>query len=357
VALALAAASGFGFAPSRAVAPPRARPLRAEGDDAVEAAPEEAVEAVEAVAAEAPAAEEAAAAADVPAEEKPSAIARQKRKDKANATPLDQLVVGESYPGTITGVAQYGAFVDVGAAADGLVHISELSTEYVEEVSAVATVGDAVTVRVLKLDLEKKQLSLSMKPKDAPPPAAKRGGRGGGRPRKAGADELRKYADADPAEFVDGVVRTVLPWGAFVNIAEGVDGLVHVSRVADGRVDDLEARLSVGDEVKVRVVGVDLDKATVALAMNTYRDPTAPPRPGERDDGPRENARARRARDPDQKGRGGQRRPSRRDPGDDIWDSKDSYDWKDVVQTVEYDEDDLASGISVDLETGKLTLQ
>jgi hypothetical protein len=104
-----------------------------------------------------------------------------------------------------------------------------------------------------------------------------------------------------------------------------------------------------------------LDKMTVALAMNTYRDPTAAPRPGGGGgggDGPGESARARRARNPDQDKRGGgQRRPKRRDPGDDIWESDDTFNWKDVVIEDLGDEDEVASGFVVDLETGKLTLQ
>ena len=156
--------------------------------------------------------------------------------------------------------------------------------------------------------------------------------------------------DADPAEFIEGTVRTVLSWGAFVNIADGVDGLVHISRVADGRVEDLEAELSPGDKVKVRVIDVDLDKATVGLAMNTYRDPTAPPR-RDADDG--ESSAARRARNPDAKR--GQARPKRRDPGEDIWESSDSFDWKDVLET-DYDEDAMASGFKVDA-SGQLSLQ
>ena len=100
------------------------------------------------------AAEEAPVVAEEAAEEKP------KRKSKKDATPLDQLVVGDSYDGTITGVAAYGAFVDIGAQSDGLVHISELSTEFVSDVSAVVSEGDAVSVRVLKVDEQKKQLSV-----------------------------------------------------------------------------------------------------------------------------------------------------------------------------------------------------
>ena len=219
------------------------------------------------------------------------------------------------------------------------------------DVSAVVSEGDAVSVRVLKVDEQKKQLSLSLKPEGAAAPPKRQGG--GRRTKKAGADELRKYLDADPQEFVEGTVRTVLSWGAFVNIAEGVDGLVHISRVSDDRVEDLEAMLSPGDKVQVRVVEVDLEKATLALAMNTYRDPsTLPPRRA-RDDGDGESAAARRARDPDAKF-GGQRKPKRRDPGDDIWDNTDDFVWKDVLEKAE-NEDDMSSGFVVD-EKGVLSL-
>ena len=337
VALALSAGATTALQFAAPVRPVGKTLVRAEADAPVTAADiEDAAEAAE----EAPVVAEEAAA-----EEKP------KRKSKKDATPLDQLVVGNSYDGTITGVAAYGAFVDIGAQSDGLVHISELSTEFVSDVSAVVSEGDAVSVRVLKVDEQKKQLSLSLKPEGAAAPP-KRGG-GGRRTKKAGADELRKYLDADPQEFVEGTVRTVLSWGAFVNIADGVDGLVHISRVSDDRVEDLEAMLSPGDKVQVRVVEVDLEKATLALAMNTYRDPsTLPPRRGQ-DDGDGESAAARRARDPDAKF-GGQRKPKRRDPGDDIWDNTDDFVWKDVLEKAE-NEDDMSSGFVVD-EKGVLSL-
>ncbi len=336
VALALSAGATSALQFAAPVRPVSKHICRAEADAPVTAADiEDAAEA----------AEEAPVVAEEAAEEKP------KRKSKKDATPLDQLVVGNSYDGTITGVAAYGAFVDIGAQSDGLVHISELSTEFVSDVSAVVSEGDAVSVRVLKVDEQKKQLSLSLKPEGAAAPP-KRGG-GGRRTKTAGADELRKYLDADPQEFVEGTVRTVLSWGAFVNIAEGVDGLVHISRVSDDRVEDLEAMLSPGDKVQVRVVEVDLEKATLALAMNTYRDPsTLPPRRG-RDDGDGESAAARRARDPDAKF-GGQRKPKRRDPGDDIWDNTDDFVWKDVLEKAE-NEDDMSSGFVVD-EKGVLSL-
>ena len=153
VALALSAGATTALQFAQPVRPVSKHICRAEADAPVTAADiEDAAEAAE----EAPVVEAAEAA-----EEKP------KRKSKKDATPLDQLVVGDSYDGTITGVAAYGAFVDIGAQSDGLVHISELSTEFVSDVSAVVSEGDAVSVRVLKVDEQKKQLSLSLKPEGA----------------------------------------------------------------------------------------------------------------------------------------------------------------------------------------------
>lgn len=341
IALLCGTAAAFSFGRT-SVRPVRTVVYNDEAEAAPEAVAEEAAPEPEVVAevAEPAPAEEAPAVDDIAARE-------------AAKTPLSELVVGNNYDGKVTGVANYGCFVDIGAASDGLVHISELSAGFVSDVTEVVSEGDAVSVRVLKIDEEKKQLSLSLKPEGAAkgPPRKK----GGGGKKKAGADELRKYLEADPQEFIDGTVRTVLSWGAFVNIAEGVDGLVHISRVADGRVEDLEAELSPGDKVKVRVVEVDLEKATLALAMNTYRDNEMAPPPRRRDNDDGESAAAKRARNPDQKG--GQARPKRRDPGDDLWDNTDSFDWKDVIETEVGDEDALASGFQVDVVTGQLTLQ
>jgi len=349
VALALSAGATRALQFAAPVARLHSTIARAEADAPVtsadmDEAAEAAAPAVEAEAAVSSEAIDTEAGAPAPAADKP------KKKDKADATPLADLVVGNSYDGTITGVAAYGAFVDIGAQSDGLVHISELSTEFVSDVNAVVKEGEAVSVRVLKVDEAKKQLSLSLKPEGA---AAAPKRNGGGRKKKAGAEELKQYLEADPQVFVEGTVRTVLSWGAFVNIAEGVDGLVHISRYSDERTEDLEAELSAGDKVQVRIVEVDLEKATLALAMNTYREGGPAPRRA-RDDGDGESAAARRARDPDAKF-GGQRKPKRRDPGDDMWDNTDSFAWKDVVLEDPGDANDLAAGFTVD-EKGQLSL-
>ena len=142
-------------------------------------------------------------------------------------------------------------------------------------------------------------------------------------------------------------MRTVLSWGAFVNIAEGVDGLVHFA--CRMTASNWEAMLSPGDKVQVRVVEVDLEKATLT-SLNTYRDPsTLPPRRA-RDDGDGESAAAR-ERDPDAKF-GGQRKPKHPRPGDDIWDNTDDFVWKDILEKAE---NETTCGLRVD-EKGRASL-
>ena len=100
------------------------------------------------------------------------------------------------------------------------------------------------------------------------------------KPKRADKSKATPLADLVEGNEYAGKITGLAAYGAFVDIGAQSDGLVHISRVSDSRVEDLQAELSVGDEVKVRIIDVDLDKATLGLAMNTYRDPTAPPRPG-----------------------------------------------------------------------------
>ena len=175
-----------------------------------------------------------------------------------------------------------------------------VSDDRVEDLETMLSPGDKVQVRIVDVDLEKGNSTVAMnayRDASAPPPR---------RTRDDSGEKLRKYLDADPQQFVEGTVTSVLSWGAFVNIAEGVDGLVHISRVSDDRVEDLESILSPGDKVQVRIEEVNLQKGTLALAMNTYRNPSTLPPRRTNDDGDTESTAARRARDP-QAGFGGQR--------------------------------------------------
>ena len=231
----------------------------------------EAAVAEPAAVAETPAAAEVATEVATPAPPpppvEPGPLETKKRKKKGGMA-LSMMEVGAKYEGTVVGVTAYGAFVDVGAESDGLVHISEMSDKFVEDIGSVVAVGDKVEARVLKVDVAKKQLGLSLKSEGAPVTKRPRGGR----PKKAGAAELEKFLKCDPKEFIEGTVVTIKPFGAFVNLGPGIDGLVHISRVSDDRVDNVEDYVTVGQKVQVRVTDVDLEKLTVGLAMNSYRE-------------------------------------------------------------------------------------
>ncbi|KAJ8605956.1 hypothetical protein CTAYLR_010654 [Chrysophaeum taylorii] len=302
--------------------------------------------------------------------------------------PLEELQVGKYYDGIVTGTTSYGCFVNIGASSDGLVHISELSDRFVSEVSSVVSEGDAVSARVLKVDTTKNQLSLSLKPKKERRPPPKR---------RAGPEDLEKYASMDPQNFLDGKVVSIKPFGAFVNLEPGVDGLVHISRISEDRVENVEDVLQVGQEVKVRIIDVDLERVTIGLAMTDPRPPRqqdSPPtdfsqapamapdsaaRPSGRrsffgGESGESDGFAPRAGKPKAKKSGGYdddnnpfpeddapRKRKFRDPGDDIWEVKphERFDWKEAMAKI-HEEDgfdgELKGGISIDPKTGKLAL-
>ena len=233
----------------------------------------------DAAAAEAPAAPE--AAAEAPA-----------RKPRAKKQPLDQLEVGSTVEGTVRSVQQYGAFVDIGFASDGLLHVSEMADTFVKDANDMFAVGDAVTVRVKSVDLAKgqvpplpprapcspppppshptaapsSQVALSNKDPNAPPPPPRR--------QKREAADLSEFASADEKEFRTGTVRSIQSFGAFVNLKDGVDGLLHISEIKEGGVESVAAELSEGQEVQVRVVSFD-DKRRIGLSMKPYVELTA----------------------------------------------------------------------------------
>mmetsp|Transcript_19782 Transcript_19782/g.65479 ORF Transcript_19782/g.65479 Transcript_19782/m.65479 type:complete len:341 (+) Transcript_19782:2-1024(+) len=207
----------------------------------------------DAAAAEAPAAPE--AAAEAPA-----------RKPRAKKQPLDQLEIGSTVEGTVRSVQQYGAFVDIGFASDGLLHVSEMADTFVKDANDMFAVGDAVTVRVKSVDLAKGQVALSNKDPNAPPPPPRR--------QKREAADLSEFASADEKEFRTGTVRSIQSFGAFVNLKDGVDGLLHISEIKEGGVESVAAELSEGQEVQVRVVSFD-DKRRIGLSMKPYVELTA----------------------------------------------------------------------------------
>jgi len=173
---------------------------------------------------------------------------------------LDDLDISEVRSGVISSVVNFGAFVDLGG-MDGLVHVSELSYQHVNHPSEVVTVGQEVTVRVLEVDRDRERISLSIKQTQEDPWGA--------------FSRVHNIGDN-----VKGVVTKTVPFGAFVSVGEGVEGLVHVSEIAMHRVESPELELSLGQEVEVKVTEMDEERRRVSLsikrALPGYRADAAP---------------------------------------------------------------------------------
>ncbi len=160
---------------------------------------------------------------------------------------LSDLKPGDVREGVVSSVVNFGAFVDLGG-MDGLVHVSELSWQHVSHPGEVVTVGDKVQVRVLEVDRERERISLSI--------------------RQTREDPWDQFArEIQTGAIIDGKVTKTVPFGAFVSVGEGVEGLVHVSEIAMHHVESPELELSIGQQVRVKVTEVDADRRRVSLSI------------------------------------------------------------------------------------------
>jgi small subunit ribosomal protein S1 len=160
---------------------------------------------------------------------------------------LESLQKGERRKGTVSSIVNFGAFVDLGG-VDGLVHVSELSWKHVDHPSEVVQVGQEVEVEVLDVDLERERVSLSLKATQEDP----------------WKEFERKYS---AGEIIDGQVTKLVPFGAFVRVAAGIEGLVHISEISEQHIETPESVLQVGDEVRVKVIEVDVPRRRISLSM------------------------------------------------------------------------------------------
>ncbi len=160
---------------------------------------------------------------------------------------LDQLAVGEVRQGVVSSVVAFGAFVDLGG-MDGLVHVSELSWQHVNHPGEVVKVGDEVTVKVLEVDLDRERISLSIKQTLEDP-------------------WVTFIRENSVGSVVEGVVTKTVPFGAFVSVGDGVEGLVHVSEIAIHRVESPELELSIGQRVQVKVTEMEEERRRVSLSI------------------------------------------------------------------------------------------
>ncbi|HYF62955.1 MAG TPA: S1 RNA-binding domain-containing protein, partial [Herpetosiphonaceae bacterium] len=189
---------------------------------------------------------------------------RAPKRPEVNLERLGEINPGDLIEGTVNGIAPFGVFVDIGVGKDGLVHISELADGRVEKAEDAVTVGQSYTFRVLEVDAEGQRISLSLRRaqegyQERPRSGGSAGG--GGRRREANLDAIA------PGTILEGKVSGIAPFGAFVDLGVGRDGLVHISELAEGRIGKVEDVVNVGDPVKVRVIEVDPSSKRISLSM------------------------------------------------------------------------------------------
>jgi small subunit ribosomal protein S1 len=160
---------------------------------------------------------------------------------------LANLKPGEVRKGVVSSVVNFGAFVDLGG-MDGLVHVSELSWKHVDHPSSVVQVGDEVTVQVLDVDLSRERISLSLKATQQ--------------------DPWQEFATGHQVgELVYGRVTKLVPFGAFVQVGEGIEGLVHISEMAAHHVEAPEQVVTPGEELWVKIIDIDLERRRISLSI------------------------------------------------------------------------------------------
>ena len=169
--------------------------------------------------------------------------------------------VGQQYKGTVKSLTDYGAFVDIGG-VDGMVHISELSWNRVKHPSEVVKVGDVIDVHVIGLDREKKKISLGHKTEDT-------------NPWKIFID---KYQVGDVANVK---ILKFMPFGAFAELIPGVDGLIHISQIADHRIAKPDDVLKIGQMVDVKIIDINYETKKISLSIRALDEPEAPVEDGE----------------------------------------------------------------------------
>ncbi|MHB1322885.1 MAG: 30S ribosomal protein S1 [Coriobacteriia bacterium] len=172
---------------------------------------------------------------------------------------LNKLVKGMILPGTVSSIVDFGAFVDLGG-IDGLVHISELSWSHVNHPSEVVAVGDKVEVQVLDVDLSRERISLGLKQTQDDP-----------------WKQLVK--EFQVSTIMEGKVTKIVPFGAFVEIGNNVEGLVHISEMARGHVEKPEDVVAVGDDIQVKVMDVDLERRRISLSIRAANEELGLPDP------------------------------------------------------------------------------
>ena len=177
-------------------------------------------------------------------------------QSEVRSTFLQTLAKGQVRPGVVSSIVNFGAFVDLGG-VDGLVHVSELSWKHIDHPSEVVEVGKEVTVEVLDVDFDRERVSLSLKATQEDPWQA----------------FARTHAIG---QVVPGKVTKLVPFGAFVRVEDGIEGLVHISELAQRHVELPEQVAKVDDEVFVKVIDIDLERRRISLSLKQANEGVDP---------------------------------------------------------------------------------
>ncbi|MEJ2578585.1 MAG: 30S ribosomal protein S1, partial [Kineosporiaceae bacterium] len=168
-------------------------------------------------------------------------------QSEVRQTFLQTLQKGQVRSGVVSSIVNFGAFVDLGG-VDGLVHVSELSWKHIDHPGEVVEVGQEVTVEVLDVDMDRERVSLSLKATQE--------------------DPWQQFARTHAiGQVVPGKVTKLVPFGAFVRVDEGIEGLVHISELAERHVEIPEQVVQVGDSIFVKVIDIDLERRRISLSL------------------------------------------------------------------------------------------
>ncbi len=174
------------------------------------------------------------------------AVLEEERKEQRQEI-LDRLQPGLIVEGQISNIVDFGAFVDLNG-IDGLIHISELSWSHVNHPSEILSIGDTVAVKVLDIDRERQRISLGLK--------------------QTQEDPWQRVVDTyNVGDELEGTVTKVVTFGAFVEILDGVEGLVHISELAPHHVENPREIVAPGDEVKVKILEIDSERRRLSLSV------------------------------------------------------------------------------------------
>jgi small subunit ribosomal protein S1 len=165
----------------------------------------------------------------------------------SRSTFLADLAKGQIRTGVVSSIVNFGAFIDLGG-VDGLVHVSELSWKHIEHASEVVEIGQEVTVEVLEVDQDRERVSLSLKATQE--------------------DPWQVFARTHSiGQYAPGMVTKLVPFGAFVRVADGIEGLVHISELSTKHIELAEQVVSANQDVFVKVIDIDLERRRISLSL------------------------------------------------------------------------------------------